>query len=159
MGGRFFFFQAEDGIRDIGVTGVQTCALPISGKRNAGAAQDTIGSFSNSVCRARSGKLKSIRTTSKATTPICVRSKAALRRVLPSKTWQQLNGKKFFRRRSCRRTRATSSRRNFRRSIISLTIGSTFIRTAASAGSASGERRGENDEARMRNDEGMTKHE
>src|SRR3712207_8010439 len=27
---RCFFFQAEDGIRDIGVTGVQTCALPIS---------------------------------------------------------------------------------------------------------------------------------
>src|SRR3712207_7505717 len=26
-----FCFQAEDGIRDIGVTGVQTCALPISG--------------------------------------------------------------------------------------------------------------------------------
>src|SRR3712207_4640523 len=25
-----FFFQAEDGIRDIGVTGVQTCALPIA---------------------------------------------------------------------------------------------------------------------------------
>src|SRR3712207_8600803 len=25
----FFFFKAEDGIRDIGVTGVQTCALPI----------------------------------------------------------------------------------------------------------------------------------
>src|SRR3712207_8326798 len=31
MSGEFivFFFQAEDGIRDIGVTGVQTCALPI----------------------------------------------------------------------------------------------------------------------------------
>src|SRR3712207_7895660 len=29
MFGLFFFFQAEDGIRDIGVTGVQTCALPI----------------------------------------------------------------------------------------------------------------------------------
>src|SRR3712207_9150547 len=28
-----FFFQAEDGIRDIGVTGVQTCALPISKSR------------------------------------------------------------------------------------------------------------------------------
>src|SRR3712207_7658853 len=28
--GFFFFFKAEDGIRDIGVTGVQTCALPIS---------------------------------------------------------------------------------------------------------------------------------
>src|SRR3712207_9596645 len=29
MGVFLFFFQAEDGIRDIGVTGVQTCALPI----------------------------------------------------------------------------------------------------------------------------------
>src|SRR6266487_5830307 len=29
----FFFFQAEDGIRDGRVTGVQTCALPISGAR------------------------------------------------------------------------------------------------------------------------------
>src|SRR6266404_6614887 len=28
----FFFFQAEDGIRDKLVTGVQTCALPIFGK-------------------------------------------------------------------------------------------------------------------------------
>src|SRR5256884_7568683 len=28
--GFFFFFQAEDGIRDVAVTGVQTCALPIS---------------------------------------------------------------------------------------------------------------------------------
>src|SRR3712207_8554558 len=28
--GSYFFFQAEDGIRDIGVTEVQTCALPIS---------------------------------------------------------------------------------------------------------------------------------
>src|SRR6266496_2263129 len=27
----FFFFQAEDGIRDLYVTGVQTCALPILG--------------------------------------------------------------------------------------------------------------------------------
>ena len=29
----FFFFQAEDGIRDWSVTGVQTCALPISPMR------------------------------------------------------------------------------------------------------------------------------
>src|SRR5437773_8669892 len=29
-----FFFQAEDGIRDRDVTGVQTCALPISGARS-----------------------------------------------------------------------------------------------------------------------------
>src|SRR2546429_5059651 len=31
----FFFFQAEDGIRDVAVTGVQTCALPISFARFA----------------------------------------------------------------------------------------------------------------------------
>src|SRR5256885_3723876 len=31
----FFFFQAEDGIRDYKVTGVQTCALPISGAQAA----------------------------------------------------------------------------------------------------------------------------
>src|SRR5206468_7531205 len=32
----FFFFQAEDGIRDLIVTGVQTCALPISVVGGAG---------------------------------------------------------------------------------------------------------------------------
>src|SRR5690349_24180708 len=32
----FFFFQAEDGIRDLYVTGVQTCALPISPYNDAG---------------------------------------------------------------------------------------------------------------------------
>src|SRR2546430_9371145 len=31
----FFFFQAEDGIRDLTVTGVQTCALPISSSRES----------------------------------------------------------------------------------------------------------------------------
>src|SRR5207249_6676512 len=34
----FFFFQAEDGVRDRNVTGVQTCALPIS--RSAPTEQD-----------------------------------------------------------------------------------------------------------------------
>src|SRR2546422_11416241 len=34
----FFFFQAEDGIRDVAVTGVQTCALPISRASRAGGA-------------------------------------------------------------------------------------------------------------------------
>src|SRR5438046_2417048 len=33
----FFFFQAEDGIRDWSVTGVQTCALPISARRRESA--------------------------------------------------------------------------------------------------------------------------
>src|SRR2546430_9569894 len=32
----YFFFQAEDGIRDLTVTGVQTCALPISGVGSSG---------------------------------------------------------------------------------------------------------------------------
>src|SRR6266567_6257987 len=32
----FFLFQAEDGIRDLTVTGVQTCALPISASATAG---------------------------------------------------------------------------------------------------------------------------
>src|SRR3989449_11256516 len=31
-----FFFQAEDGIRDVAVTGVQTCALPILRARGRG---------------------------------------------------------------------------------------------------------------------------
>src|SRR2546429_2746985 len=34
--GSVFFFQAEDGIRDVAVTGVQTCALPISAPHAAG---------------------------------------------------------------------------------------------------------------------------
>src|SRR5690348_18236212 len=45
-----FFFQAEDGIRDGRVTGVQTCALPISRRpiRSAGAAaRSSPGSPSN----------------------------------------------------------------------------------------------------------------
>src|SRR3712207_2609990 len=47
-GARFFFFQAEDGIRDIGVTGVQTCALPISA-RCARCAWATAGCCSSSA--------------------------------------------------------------------------------------------------------------
>src|SRR3712207_5878303 len=40
----FFFFQAEDGIRDIGVTGVQTCALPIfiDLRRNGGGSPQAV---------------------------------------------------------------------------------------------------------------------
>src|SRR3712207_6935729 len=48
----FFFFQAEDGIRDIGVTGVQTCALPIFGYDNnvMGANSSAIG-YTNVVSK------------------------------------------------------------------------------------------------------------
>src|SRR2546422_3382749 len=37
----FFFFQAEDGIRDVAVTGVQTCALPIYPQTDPVPAGDT----------------------------------------------------------------------------------------------------------------------
>src|SRR5215813_14888429 len=39
----FFFFQAEDGIRDADVTGVQTCALPISESAEAVEALHELG--------------------------------------------------------------------------------------------------------------------
>src|SRR5206468_7291070 len=38
----FFFFQAEDGIRDLIVTGVQTCALPISNAQSKQEVLETI---------------------------------------------------------------------------------------------------------------------
>src|SRR3712207_9201062 len=50
----YFFFQAEDGIRDIGVTGVQTCALPIFGAASNGC------SFSSRACGAWSVATQSI---------------------------------------------------------------------------------------------------
>src|SRR2546430_3277518 len=37
-----FFFQAEDGIRDLTVTGVQTCALPICGQCNPAPGYDRV---------------------------------------------------------------------------------------------------------------------
>ena len=43
----FFFFQAEDGIRDIGVTGVQTCALPISWQKFQNPKKLIMGFLSN----------------------------------------------------------------------------------------------------------------
>src|SRR5699024_11756993 len=45
----FFFFQAEDGIRDRNVTGVQTCALPISDSFEAYTLNDNPYVASNSV--------------------------------------------------------------------------------------------------------------
>src|SRR5207244_6750715 len=46
-----FFFQAEDGIRDDLVTGVQTCALPISAARAAkpGSVEQKVGDFFKSA--------------------------------------------------------------------------------------------------------------
>src|SRR6266704_5060487 len=51
----FFFFQAEDGIRDRNVTGVQTCALPISaqqeGIRTQAVAAELAGAGTRVTCR------------------------------------------------------------------------------------------------------------
>src|SRR5437764_14422019 len=55
---QFFFFQAEDGIRDTSVTGVQTCALPIFASsdrsRPARGRRRSIGCVSWSLVLARS---------------------------------------------------------------------------------------------------------
>src|SRR5216684_6141903 len=48
----FFFFQAEDGIRDVAVTGVQTCALPISAPK--GTPRNVIDWLHSEVVRALS---------------------------------------------------------------------------------------------------------
>src|SRR2546430_5978497 len=45
-----FFFQAEDGIRDLTVTGVQTCALPISAAVNENWSAAGIPCVSQIVC-------------------------------------------------------------------------------------------------------------
>src|SRR5688572_33245007 len=51
----FFFFQAEDGIRDLTVTGVQTCALPIliCSKRSRPCRRCSAPSPSPTACRPR----------------------------------------------------------------------------------------------------------
>src|SRR5215217_9573291 len=47
-----FFFQAEDGIRDIGVTGVQTCALPIADGASGGMWDQHMGRLAGYHCLA-----------------------------------------------------------------------------------------------------------
>src|SRR5207237_7882939 len=51
----FFFFQAEDGIRDSSVTGVQTCALPISDEYGLGRGVDAAQGRTHRRLRARAG--------------------------------------------------------------------------------------------------------
>src|SRR5688572_31116999 len=52
---RCFFFQAEDGIRDLTVTGVQTCALPISGAGVGAAVSATFAYLRKTDSGARDG--------------------------------------------------------------------------------------------------------
>src|SRR5690625_2251452 len=54
-----FFFQAEDGIRDGHVTGVQTCALPISPGEEGGECDDECDTCGGSILRgAPSGEVE-----------------------------------------------------------------------------------------------------
>src|SRR2546426_2462976 len=48
----FFFFQAEDGIRDYKVTGVQTCALPISERSGCVLAREQPGAIGRQLALA-----------------------------------------------------------------------------------------------------------
>src|SRR5256884_1036285 len=48
-----FFFQAEDGIRDVAVTGVQTCALPVSSEPPAAPAVKAVSPEMQAFERAR----------------------------------------------------------------------------------------------------------
>src|SRR5688572_32472840 len=51
----FFFFQAEDGIRDLTVTGVQTCALPISLVEQSRVRFDEMLNCGTTTCEVKSG--------------------------------------------------------------------------------------------------------
>src|SRR5262249_59868411 len=53
----FFFFQAEDGIRDWSVTGVQTCALPISAGRWRSSARSTARACAWCACAPRTAEI------------------------------------------------------------------------------------------------------
>src|SRR5690606_40289835 len=57
----YFFFQAEDGIRDFHVTGVQTCALPIwrRAPRSSSSPPRTTSSTSRRNCCARGASTRS----------------------------------------------------------------------------------------------------
>src|SRR3989449_2786543 len=53
----FFFFQAEDGIRVVAVTGVQTCALPISSRRTVTPALRTAARVPRAPARPARGRV------------------------------------------------------------------------------------------------------
>src|SRR5207245_7202779 len=57
----FFFFQAEDGIRDATVTGVQTCALPISTTRAAVKQQVRAGGIAMDQVQASAARVVALR--------------------------------------------------------------------------------------------------
>src|SRR5256886_3931657 len=85
----FFFFQAEDGIRDLTVTGVQTCALPICLTRAAKIVMIQATNNKKSMERRGSGFIASSRyqegftppSDNQAKSPRCRQSRSEERRV------------------------------------------------------------------------------
>src|SRR3989440_8853888 len=77
----FFFFQAEDGIRDLIVTGVQTCALPISVGR-AGASLDARERAPRAFVRRRESSAVCARLERAVFLPADARGQAARHRLL-----------------------------------------------------------------------------
>src|SRR5690349_23234341 len=77
----FFFFQAEDGIRDLYVTGVQTCALPISTRATRNA--------TTRITATKTSMHKSTgshgRWTRKGARSLCGRSSASWSRISPAR--------------------------------------------------------------------------
>src|SRR5690606_40669850 len=78
----FFFFQAEDGIRDFHVTGVQTCALPICRRWSTVSekAKGTCRPSAVKACRAIVVDGASARLTSARVISICAVGGSARRR-------------------------------------------------------------------------------
>src|SRR5688572_31634255 len=89
----FFFFQAEDGIRDLTVTGVQTCALPISGVSAGAAAVAGRSGFLAATGAAGRGSGGPLRRVSRTTLPA---SEAA--RAMDSRSEERRVGKECRRR-------------------------------------------------------------
>src|SRR5690349_16776373 len=70
-----FFFQAEDGIRDLYVTGVQTCALPISvANSTASSERSDLGSACTTVTVGRGAAMSARSVTRADSRPLAVSS-------------------------------------------------------------------------------------
>src|SRR2546430_16227734 len=74
----FFFFQAEDGIRDLTVTGVQTCALPILLAINADTLDKAEQVLKSAEAGARAGLNKTAADVNRAQTEVNLRRQEAV---------------------------------------------------------------------------------
>src|SRR5207247_6355653 len=86
----FFFFQAEDGIRDPLVTGVQTCALPISSALRHDSAQSAARSIAFLQSSRPAPRCFSMKTASKQA---CRSRASGLSVQLPSRSEERRVGK------------------------------------------------------------------